>query len=149
MFARHWSPRPFPVALRAIRTGYRRALERVRSVPEIDHAKGRKYVRYWIGRLEFGIGYLDAIEATMKAAACHAEARSACEAGDDRRAKHLWDDAIQQAESAFDAAVSALETFAGVARDQSDRGALATMNEYVYRFLKGKVADLRSAQTEI
>jgi len=36
----------------------------------------------------------------------------------------------------------ALEAYARVARDQSDRGALATMAEYVYRPLQDKVAAL-------
>jgi hypothetical protein len=38
---------------------------------------------------------------------------------------------------------TALEAYARVAGDQSDRGAIATMAEYVYRPLKDKVAQLQ------
>jgi hypothetical protein len=38
----------------------------------------------------------------------------------------------------------AIESYARVARDQSDRGAIATLAEYVYRPLKRKLAELES-----
>jgi hypothetical protein len=50
---------------------------------------------------------------------------------------------LQQAENALASARRALEAYARVARDQSDRGAIATMAEYVYRPLRDKVARLQ------
>ena len=52
-------------------------------------------------------------------------------------------DAIQNAETALAIAREALEAYADVVRDQSDRGAIAVMNEYVYRPLKEKVVALQ------
>jgi len=46
-------------------------------------------------------------------------------------------------EAALEQARTGLEAYARVAGDQSDRGAIATMTEYVYRPLKDKVAQLR------
>ena len=52
-------------------------------------------------------------------------------------------DALKNAETALVTAREALEAYADVVRDQSDRGAIAVMNEYVYRPLKEKIAALR------
>jgi len=45
----------------------------------------------------------------------------------------------RQAETALATACRALESYARIACDQSDRGAIAVINEYVYRPLKAKV----------
>jgi hypothetical protein len=52
-------------------------------------------------------------------------------------------EALEQAEAARTSAFQAIETFAKVAKNQSDRGAIATMAEYVYRPLKRKLEELR------
>jgi hypothetical protein len=85
-------------------------------------------VDYWVGRLEFGIGYLDTIEAVRQAATAEAEKKPA---------------ALPLAKKALETARQALAAYARVARDQSDRGALAILNEYVYRPLQAKVAELK------
>ena len=51
-------------------------------------------------------------------------------------------EALQSTKDALTRSRLALEAFARVARDQSDRGAVATMNEYVYRPLRSKVKQL-------
>ena len=56
-------------------------------------------------------------------------------------------DALKNAETALVTAREALEAYADVVRDQSDRGAIAVMNEYVYRPLKEKVGALQKAQS--
>jgi len=43
-------------------------------------------------------------------------------------------------ESAFDHAVQAIETYAGVANNRCDLGAIAALNEYVYRYLKDRLS---------
>ena len=83
---------------------------------------------------EFGIGYLDTIEQTRRAAHTESEKRIA--------------DAVQHAEDALVSARTALEAYARVARDQSDRGAIATMAAFVYRPLKAKVAELKGVRRE-
>ena len=51
---------------------------------------------------------------------------------------------MQQAHVAQTTAVQAIETFAGVAKNRADLGAIATMAEYVYRPLKRKAEELRA-----
>ncbi len=81
-----------------------------------------------MGRLEFGIGYLQMIAAVRRGAIAEAE-------GDTTKALH-------HASNALETAHRALTAYARVARDRSDRGAIAVMNEYVYRPLKAKVIEL-------
>jgi hypothetical protein len=53
--------------------------------------------------------------------------------------------AMHHAERALDDATRALTAYAAVARDRSDIGAIAVMNEYVIRPLRAKVALLHKA----
>ena len=117
----------------ADRQGYQRALDAAYRAREKAQPSGQSYVDYWIGRLRFGIGYLDMIAAVRRAAIAEADGQPV--------------DAIQNAETALVTAREALEAYADVARDQSDRGAIAVMNEYVYRPLKEKVAALQRGQS--
>ncbi|HUE16954.1 MAG TPA: sialidase family protein, partial [Planctomycetaceae bacterium] len=110
------------------RERYKQALAAARRARVHASPRGRDYVDYWIGRLEFGIGYFDAVCSLRKAA-------RAASAGDRAQAREQTDAALSQARTA-------LEAYARVARDQSDRGALAVMAEYVYRPLKKKVTEV-------
>ena len=128
MIMKHWTPQDMPAKLLEARRGYQRALAAARRARAKSNARGYGYVDYWIGRLEFGVGYLETIEAVRAAA-------SAEEAG-------RTDAASQHAQSALAKARGALEAYARVARDQSDRGAIATMAEYVYRPIRDKRNEL-------
>ena len=108
---------------------YQRALAAAKRARQKTSPRGQSYVDYWIGRLEFGIGYFEAVNAVRKAARAEADKRP--------------QEAKRHAEAALKNACAALEAYARVAADQSDRGAIATMAEYVYRPLKEKVAQLR------
>ena len=68
MIMKHWSAGPLEERHARYRNGYRRALAAAKKVPELGRPEGRTYVRYWIGRLGFGVGYIDTIEAIKKAA---------------------------------------------------------------------------------
>ena len=129
MIMKHWTPHDMPVELYEARRGYQRALAAARRGRVNSNARGHGYVDYWIGRLEFGIGYLDTIEAVRAAASAEAAKKT--------------DEASQHADSALAKARSALEAYARVARDQSDRGAIATMAEYVYRPIRDKRNELK------
>ena len=61
---------------------------------------GQSYVDYWIGRLRFGIGYLDMIAAVRRAAIAEADEKPL--------------DAIQNAETALATAREALEAYADI-----------------------------------
>ena len=133
MLTKHWTPQPMSDELAEDRQGYQRALDAAYRAREKAQPSGQNYIDYWIGRLRFGIGYLDMIAAVRRAAIAEADG------------KHV--DAIQCAETALVTAREALEAYAGVVRDQSDRGAIAVMNEYVYRPLKEKIATLQKGRS--
>ena len=133
MLTKHWTPQPMSNELVEDRQGYQRALDATYRAREKVQPSRESYVDYWIGRLKFGIGYLDMIAAVRRAAIAEADGNPV--------------DAIQCAETALVTAREALETYAEVVRDQSDRGAIAVMNEYVYRPLKEKIAALQKVQS--
>ena len=126
MIMKHWSPGELSAPLRDARRGYQAALDAAHRARDNSIESGHGYVDYWIGRLEFGVGYLDTIELVREAA-------TAEKAGNDAEASRLTS-------AALDRTRAMLESYAGVARNQSDRGAIATMAEYVYRPLKQKAS---------
>ena len=144
MMMRQWSPGPLSKELVEDRAGYRRALAAVRRVPEPSRREGRAYVHYWIGRLEFAVGYLDAIEAVKKAATAWQAAQEAKAKKDPQALKTHLAEAMGQARIAQTTAFRAIEAFANVAKNRCDLGAIATMAEYVYRPLKRKAEQLRA-----
>ena len=132
MLTKHWTPQPMSDELVTDRQGYQRALDAALRARDKAQPSRQSYVDYWIGRLKFGIGYLDMIAAVRRAAIAETDQQPT--------------EAILQAEIALATAYQALEAYADVVRDQSDRGAIAVMNEYVYRPLKDKVAALQNSQ---
>jgi hypothetical protein len=128
MMMKHWRPGPMPEVCVKARAGYHRALDAARRAREKTPEERRDYVDYWIGRFEYGIYYLDAIEALRRAATSEKAGQKS--------------DAIRHTKDAVAKARAAIEAYARVARDQSDYGAIATLNEYVYRPLKAKLAKL-------
>jgi len=149
MMMKHWTPRPHYRELPQDRERYRRALAAVRKVPAPGGEEGRAYVQYWIGRLQFGVEYLDLIETVKKAATAEAAAAEAGKRGDQQGCKTKLAEAVRHAEAAQTAAFQTIETFAGVARNQADRGAVATMAEFVYRPLEAKAEQLRSEYDKV
>jgi hypothetical protein len=130
MLMQHWSPNPLPAKLGDAHRSYQRALEAARRALARTNPSGRPYVAYWVGRLEFGGDYLAMVEAVRRAARAEADQKPA--------------EALRQAEAALATAREALEAYARVARDQSDRGAIAVMGEFVYRPLRAKVEKLKA-----
>jgi hypothetical protein len=142
MMMKHWASGSLPSELAEDRRGYRRALSAVRRVPTPTRPEGKDYINYWRGRLEFGIGYIDTIEAVRKAATAEQAAKQAKENGDENEYHAQLKAAIELTKASVETARQTLEVFARVAKNQSDRGAIATMAEYVYRPLKQKAEDL-------
>ena len=124
----HWKPGAMSAELRSVVPHYQTALDAARRAQAASITAGRKYVDYWIGRLEFGIAYMQAIEAVRAAATA--------EESHDRAG------ASREAQRAVDVVRQALASYARVANDRSDRGAIAVMNEYVYRPLQAKASRL-------
>jgi hypothetical protein len=128
MMMQHWQPAPLPPELAKVSEHYQRALAAAKRARQKTLPRGQGYVDYWIGRLEFGIGYFAAVDAVRKAARAETDKKP--------------QEAKRHAEEALRNAYAALEAYVRVAVDQSDRGAIATMAEYVYRPLKDKAAQL-------
>ena len=132
MMMKHWTPDEISPELKSVAMQLsNRTCIGARAAQESTEP-GKPYVQYWIGRLKFGIGYMDAIEAV------HAGA-SAKTTGDRTQA-------ASEASRALALSTERLESYAGVARDRSDKGAIAVMNEYVYRPLRAKLVDLKKNQ---
>lgn len=132
MMTKHWLPESMIPGLPDIRQRYRLALDAVERAARLAGAgTGANYLRYWAGRLTFGVEYLDTIEALRLAAAAQ-------KAGDLAAT-------LRHADASLDHSRRAIDAYARVARDQSDRGAIAMLNEYAYRALKRKRDELRTA----
>ncbi|HPO16380.1 MAG TPA: sialidase family protein [Candidatus Hydrogenedentes bacterium] len=129
MITQQWQAAPLPEALASVRGNYERALAAAQHAQQKCSKDGKAYVEYWIGRLKFGIGYFDDVQAFRRAAISDKEGRNA--------------DALREVLTARDFVRSALEAYANVAQDQSDRGAIATMDEFVYRAIERKAAELK------
>lgn len=136
MYARYRDP----AASEQVRRGYRLALAAVRRARAETRPAGEPFLDYWIGRLEFGIGYFDCLQAAHRAMTLKSESDQARKQGDTETATKRLADAAAEMERAVGLSRSMLETYARVARDQSDAGAIATMAEYVYRPLKSRAA---------
>jgi hypothetical protein len=145
MMTQHWAPGALSKEYSDDREAYRRALRAVASVPEPRSDEGKAYLRYWLNRLEFAVAYFDAIELMKKAATVEKAAADAKQKNNQPEARAKLAEAARWAAEAQRTAFRAIETFATVAKDQADRGAVATMAEYVDRPLKRKAEELRSA----
>lgn len=96
---------PLAVELSRVRDHYERALTAARRAREKVSRRGQSIVDYWIGRLEFGIGYFDVVQTVRRAARAEAEGQP--------------QEARRQAEVALKQACAALEAYARIAQDQS------------------------------
>ena len=144
MMTGQWAPEAMPKPLVEDQAIYRRALDAVRKVPAPSRPEGKAYVQYWTARLEFAVQYFDAIDAVKKGATAEKAARDAKQKGDDRAYRAKLADAIQYAKAAHAAAFHAIDTYAAVAKNRADAGAVATMAEYVCRQLNRKIEALRA-----
>ena len=131
MITKHWTSQAMPEKILEVQQGYQRALAAARRARAKSSEGGQTYVDYWIGRFEFGAGYLDTVKTVRAAASAEAAQKP--------------DEALRHTELGLIKARDALEAYAQVASDRSDYGAIATMGEYVYRPLKRKVHQLRES----
>jgi hypothetical protein len=129
MMMKHWTPEPLSTKIFDVQKSYEQALAAVRSAREQTLPAQRNAQDYWLGRLEYGIRYIEAVALLHQAAQADSQGHKT--------------DALRQTEQSLAKAVSGIEAYARVARDQSDRGAVAMMGELVYRPLKAKVDELR------
>ncbi len=144
MMMGQWVAEVMPQKLADDQAIYRRALERVRLVSVPTRPEGKAYLRYWTARLEFAVQYFDAIAAVKRAATAEQAARSAHQKGDASAYRKKLAEALREAQGAHSSAFYAIDTYASVAKNRADAGAVATMAEYVCRQLKRKIEGLRA-----
>ncbi len=92
---------------------------------------GRFFTLYFAKRFEFGLHYMTSVEALRNAGAANAAGDKA--AGD--KAGDGDEKRIAELEKALEALHSGLAAYADVARDPSDRGAIAVLNRHGYRVI--------------
>ena len=148
MFTKHERPGPMPESYAKVREGYRRALVPARAAAAKSRPAGKAFAEYWVGRLEFGVGYFDCIEALRRATTLKAQAEKLKQSGDAEAAAQTHAEAVTAMNRTVDLSRSMLQSYARVAADQSDRGAIATMAEYVYRPLKAKALTAASEKAK-
>ncbi|MEO5803723.1 MAG: alpha-glucuronidase family glycosyl hydrolase [Verrucomicrobiota bacterium] len=133
MMMQHWTPGALSPELKSVIPHYQTALDAAHRALQKTKSPGTNSIHYWIGRLEFGIDYMNAIEAVRAAATA--------ESNKD------FPRAFTEATRAVDLIKHGLTAYANIAGDRSDKGAIAVMNEYVYRPLQAKVAELKNKST--
>ncbi len=125
---KYWRPGPVPAYLAAVKNGYQRALVAAERAREKAIPGGRAYVDFWVGRLEFAARYAETVQEVHYG--------GAAEMANDYRG------ALHYAERANGSLRQGLEAYARVARTQTDRGAIAMIDEFGYRRLNAKIAEL-------
>lgn len=125
MITRQWVPQPISAELKSVTMAYQTALDAAQRALRRTEPTGQEYINYWIGRLKFGISYMRTIEAVRAAATADAAMDT--------------NGAIRETVRALDLVTNGLTSYANVARDRSDKAAIAVMNEYVVRALQRKI----------
>ncbi|MGZ5566133.1 MAG: alpha-glucuronidase family glycosyl hydrolase [Limisphaerales bacterium] len=125
MIMQHWTPGELSAELKSVTTHYQSALGAANNA---FRKSNNPYIAYWIGRLKFGIDYMHTIEAVRAAATAESVNNSSL--------------ALDEAKRALGLITAALTNYSSIARDRSDLGAIATINEFVYRPLLAGVAQL-------
>ena len=132
LMMKHWRrPGPIPEYLAQVRDHYRKALEASRRAHDQSKGAGRSLPAFWIGRLEFAVGYVNAVEAVRLAAEAESSGHN--------------EEALNYVRHALRSLKAALESYARVARNRTDLGVIAIVNEYGYRPLLEKSTELGAA----
>lgn len=127
MLMKHWG-KPPAAEINDVRRLYVAALEKIDAAVQLSQPKNPAELLYLKGRLQFGIGYLDAV-GNVAAAGIAEDAGNRAES-------------LRRIQAAVSILRNAIESYARVAKDQSDRGAIATLNEFAWRPLNTKLAEL-------
>ena len=132
MLMRHWKTGPVPAYLEENRKNYERGWESARkAATKATTQEGRSYAQFWVKRMEFATKYVAAVETVHRAAASEGA--------------NMIKDAAEQATDALSTLRDAIEAYASVARNQTDRGAIAVLVEHGYRPLQKKISQLQQS----
>lgn len=119
---------PPPAWWAKVKTNYAKAMDEMYRGNTRARQGARPFTLYYAKRLEFAVHYLTSIEAVRNAGVA--------------KAKGDKDAQIAELEKAIEAMYNALSAYSEVARDQSDRGVIAVLNEYGYRALQEELNKL-------
>jgi hypothetical protein len=122
---------PPPAWWKKVRDLYAGAMDEMLRGIQRAHPHGRPFLYYHSKRLEFAVEYLNSVEALRLAGAARAR-------GDRQRQR-------ENLEKAVEAMYGALSALGEAARDNSDRGGIAVLNEYGYRPLKAELEAVERA----
>ena len=127
-----WKPQEVPAYLATVQRDYGQALEAARRARDKSEARGRWYPEFWVGRLEFALGYANTVEALYRGAQAEKAGQR--------------EEALSHARSGLESLRQATEAYARVARNRTDLGAIAVLNEYAYRPLQKKTEELAQGE---
>ena len=123
MMEKHWQAgEPLSAELSRDRDRYLAAMARAEEAARLSQPAGVSFAQYHAARLRFAVGYMDTVAATRQAGIDEAAGRRS--------------DALVGLATALDRLTAALQVYAAIAADNSDRGAIASINEYCLRFLR-------------
>jgi hypothetical protein len=131
MLMLHWKPGPMPHFLEENRQNYQAGWDTALKAIQVASPEGKTYATYWAKRMEFTVKYIDAVISLHKAA----NAESA----------HDKSTEISELTNALASVRDAIEAYAAVARNQTDRGSIAIAAEYAYRPLIKKIDEVKQA----
>lgn len=128
MLMKHYRPEPIPDWWQSATDAYTQyMIELYRAHGAIDGG-AKPMLFYYAKRGEYVVEYLTAVKAVREAAL-------AKKAGDNEAA-------LEHLEAALESTYNCINTLSDVARDQSDRGVIATLNKFAYRPLLAEVDEL-------
>ena len=121
---KHYNAQPVPAWWKKVRDRYAGALDEMQRGIQRAEVGGRPLLMYHAKRLKFACEYINSVEALRLAGQAKAKGDTAKQ--------------LQQLEKAVESMHHALTALGEAARDNSDRGAIAVLNEYGYRPLKAE-----------
>ncbi len=129
MLMRQWQAGPIPDYLEENRKNYEQGWKAAQRAVTAATPEGKKYAEYWAKRMEFATKWVMVVESVRRAATAEE--------------KHQAKQAVDETANALALLREAIEAYAAVARNQTDRGAIALAVEYGHRPLEKKLAELK------
>ena len=133
MLMRQWKAGPLPGYLEENRRSYQHGWEAAQHAVGVASPEGKSYAEYWAKRMEFSVRFIDVVESVRRAASAEAA--------------HQPEQEAAEVTKALTTLRQSIEAYAAVARNQTDRGAIAIAVEYGYRPLEKKLAELKKPPT--
>jgi hypothetical protein len=130
MLMTHWIAGPLPDYLEENRKNYEQGWKAAQRAALAATPEGKSYAEYWAKRMEFSVKFIMVVESVRRAATAEAA--------------HQTRQAVEETIKAQTLLKESIEAYAAVARNQTDRGAIALAVEYGYRALGKKLSELKA-----